>query len=147
MRHILVLLISFCQQFTFGVVFILFELFECLWAERAACQRELLRFAHPCRHTLAHTLLKGQAEGAIAAITTLVSQLLGRDRPLISDSLAIETDEMADAQVVDVGIVIRSLIGEILAEVKTVGTYGFGQLLQGEVVLQEELLFNTMLLQ
>ena len=54
---------------------------------------------------------------------------------------------MADAQVVDVGIVIRSLTGEILAEVKTVGTYGFGQLLQGQVVLQVELFFNTMLLQ
>ena len=41
--------------------------------------KALLRFVHPCRHALAHTLLKGKAEGAIAAITTLVSQLLGRD--------------------------------------------------------------------
>ena len=109
--------------------------------------KALLRFVHPCRHALAHTLLESQAEGAIAAIAALASQLLGRERPLISDSLAIKTNEMADAQVVDVGIVIRSLTGEILAEVKTVGTYGFGQLLQGEVVLQVELLFNTMLLQ
>ena len=102
---------------------------------------------HPCRYALAHTLLESQAEGAIAAITALVSQLLGRDSTLFSNSIAIEANEMADAQVVDVGIVIRTLTGEILAEVKAVGTYGFGQLLQREVVLQVELRGDAVLCQ
>ena len=60
---------------------------------------------------------------------------MGSDGTLGIDSLAIETDEMIDAQIVDIVIISRTLTGEILTEIETVGTNSFGKLEKGEVVL------------
>ena len=101
---------------------------------------------HPGGHILTHALLEGEREGTVATIATVVSQLLSGKRPLASDSLAIESDEMIDAQIVDIGIVSRALRREILTKIKTVGTNNLGKLEKGEVVLQIELRVNAMLL-
>ena len=45
---------------------------------------------------------------------------------------------MPNAQIVNIGIVIRTQTGEILAEIETVGSNGLGQLEKGQVVLQVE---------
>ena len=51
----------------------------------------------------------------------------------------VETDEMIDSQVVDIGIIIHVETGEILTEIEAVGANSFGQLENGQVVLQVEL--------
>ena len=102
---------------------------------------------HPDCHGLPHALLEGEAEGAVAPVAAVVSQLFGGEGTLGSDSLTIETDEMINAQVVDIGIVCRFLTGEILAKIETVGTNGLCKLGDGQVVLQVELRVNTILLQ
>ena len=42
---------------------------------------------------------------------------------------------MADAQIVDIGVVSRALTREILAEIETVGSDGFGKLGKVQVML------------
>ena len=79
---------------------------------------------HPGRHGLSHALFEGGAEGAVATEAAIVGQLLGGERTLVSDGIVVEVDEMADAQAVDVGVVGQPLLGEMLAEVVMVGTYG-----------------------
>ena len=101
---------------------------------------------HPGRYGLAHALLEGEAEGAVAAVAAVDGQLLGREGALGGDSLVIEADEMTDAQIVDIGIVGGILMGEILAEIGAVGTDGLGKLGDGEFVPQVELGVHTMLL-
>ena len=103
--------------------------------------------AHPGCDRLAHALLERKAEGAIAAITAVDGQLLGRERTLGSDCLAIEADEMIDAQTIDIGIVGGVLAREILAEIGAVGTYLLGKLGHGQVVQQVEVRSLAMLLQ
>jgi len=93
------------------------------------------RIAHPDCDGLAHALFEGEAEGAVASIAAFVSQLLSSERAQVSYSLAIEANEMIDAQIVDVGIISSTLTGEILTEIETVGTNGLGKLGNGQVVL------------
>ena len=95
--------------------------------------------AHPGCYGMARTLLEGEAEGAVAAVAAVAGQLLGWDRTLVSDGLAVETGEMLDAQVVDIIIVGGFLMREILAEVEAVSTKDLGQLGDGQVVLHVEL--------
>ena len=52
----------------------------------------LSQFSHPRRHSLTHSLLEGEAEGAVATVATVASQLLGGEGALGNDSLLIETD-------------------------------------------------------
>ena len=54
---------------------------------------------------------------------------------------------MLDAQPVDIGIVSDTLRGKVLAEVRAVNANQCGKLGDGDVVLQIELRFLTMLLQ
>ena len=105
------------------------------------------RVAHPCCHRLSHALLEGEAEGAVASVTAVAGQLLGCEGALGGDGIAVEMDEVIDAQIVDVGIVGGVLAGEILAKIETVGTNGLCKLGDGQVVLQVELRVNTILLQ
>ena len=100
----------------------------------------------PLRHALAHALLEGEGEGVVAMIATLAGQLLDGEETLSSDGLAVETDEMTDAQVVDVGVVIGILAHEIKAEIGAVGAKGMGQLRDVQVVLQVELRVHAVLL-
>ena len=93
---------------------------------------------NPTRHSLSRLVFEGIAERAVMMETTLRSQLLGSERLLNSHCLAIETDKMPNAQIVNIGIVIRTQTGEILAEIETVGSNGLGQLEKGQVVLQVE---------
>ena len=50
----------------------------------------------------------------------------------------IETDEMIDSQVVDIGIVIHALTGEILAKIKAVNANLSGESGNINVMLQIE---------
>ena len=54
---------------------------------------------------------------------------------------------MLDEQTVDVGIVIGSLISEILTEIDAIGANQHGQLHNGNVMLQIELRFLAILFQ
>jgi len=67
------------------------------------------RFTHPGCNRLAHALLEGKAEGAVAPIAAVAGELLGNDGLLGCDSLAIEVDEVVDAKVVDISIVSDAL--------------------------------------
>ena len=101
---------------------------------------------HPGCYALAHALLEGEAEGAVAAVAALVGQLLGGEGMLGSDGLAVETDEMTDAQRVDIGIVSGALTREIAAEIVAVGAKCLGKLGDGQVVLKVELCIHAVLL-
>ena len=96
-------------------------------------------FSHPSSDRLPYALLKGKAEGAVAAVATFVGQLLGDDGLSGSGKLLVALDEVVDALIVDIGIIGDALTGEILAEIVTVGANGLCQLLQGQVMLQVEL--------
>ena len=73
--------------------------------------------------------------------------MLGGDGTLCGNGLTVEPDEMADAQVVDVGVVGRFLPHEIQAEIGAVGAYGLGHLRLVQVVLQVEPRVDAVLLQ
>ena len=103
--------------------------------------------AHPRGDALPHALLKGVAEGAVAAVAAVVGQLLGGERLARGDGLMVAADEVLDAQAVDVGIVCEPLLGEESAQVGVVGADSLGELRQGEVVLQVELCGYAMLFQ
>ena len=102
---------------------------------------------HPGGYRLAYALLEGKAEGAVAAVTAFVGQLLGDDGLSGSGKRLVAADEMVDAQIIDIGIVSDALTGEILAEIVTVGANGLSQLLQGQVMLQVELRGDAVLFQ
>ena len=102
---------------------------------------------HPRGDALAGALLEGEAEGAVAAVAAFAGQLLGYDGHSGSDDLLVATDEVVDAQVIDIGVVGDALTGEELAEVEAVGANGLGQLLQREVVLQVKLRGDAVLCQ
>ena len=91
----------------------------------------LARVAHPRRYALSSALHERAAEGAVAAEATLLCQLLGANGLFGSNGFLIATDEVVDAQIVDIGIVGDALTREILAEIRAVGTNGMGQLLKG----------------
>ncbi len=91
---------------------------------------------HPSGHGLPHALLESEAESAVAAVAALVGELLGREGLPGSGSLATEIHEVVDAQVVDIGVVMDALLGEILAEIEAVGANGLCESEQGKVVLQ-----------
>ena len=76
-----------------------------------------------------------------------MSQLLDRYRLMASDSLMVETDEMLDAQSVDVDIISRALTGEMLTQIETVGSNNLSKLREGDVILQIESRLLAMLLQ
>ena len=101
----------------------------------------------PLRHALAHALLKGEGKGVVAMIAALAGQLLNGEEMLGSDGLAVETDEMTDAQVVDVGIISDALHGKVFAEIGTVCANNLGQLRDVQVVLQVELRVHAVLLE
>ena len=110
-----------------------------IFADFAGCApRLLVRLSHPHRHILAHALLEGEAESTVATVAAVVSQLLDCEGAFAGDSLAVELDEMLDAQIVDIGIVCRALHGEVLAEIETIRANSFGQLKQRQIMLQVE---------
>ena len=94
-------------------------------------RKKLLALAlHPGLYALAHALGEGTAEGAVAAEAALLGQLLGANVLLTGcDGLLVKTDEVIDAQTVDIGVVSVTLPREILAEVRTIGADGLRQLL------------------
>ena len=102
---------------------------------------------YPSRYALTHTLLERKTESAVTTVTAFVSQLLSRNGALAGDSLMIETDEVVDAEVVDIGIVCDALTGEILAEIEAVGTNNLSQLKKAQIVLQVEFRAHTALFQ
>ena len=108
---------------------------DVLWR---VCLPLLLRL-YPCSSRQPHLVLEGFAESAVTLVATIQGQLQGCYRTLGCNGLTIERGEMIDAQVVDIGIVVRAHRREILAEIETIDAYGFGQLQKGEVVLQVEL--------
>ena len=65
-----------------------------------------------------HSLLAfdERTEGTVTAVATIQGHLLDRKRAMSINRLAIEADEMTDAQTVDIAIVSRALIREVLAE-------------------------------
>ena len=73
---------------------------------------------------MSHLAFESISKGTVTSVAALQSQLLGGERTLVSDGIVVEVDEMADAQAVDVGVVGQPLLGEMLAEVVMVGTYG-----------------------
>lgn len=73
------------------------------------CRLGCCRFTHPGCNRLTHALLEGKAEGAVAPVAAVAGELLGNDGLLGCDSLAIEVDEVVDAEVVDISIVSDSL--------------------------------------
>ena len=95
----------------------------------------LRNVTHPLCRVHSHCLFKSSTECIVIAETTLKGQLLGGEGTFGSDSFTIETDEMIDAQIIDIGIISRALTGEISAEIGTVGTNSFGKLEKSKVVL------------
>ena len=83
---------------------------------------------HPGSHRQTHFALEGIVKGVIITEAALLSQLLGGERATGINGLALEDDEVVDAQIVDIGIVSRALIGKILAEIETVGSNSFSKL-------------------
>ena len=77
---------------------------------------------------MAHALLEGGAEGAVAVVAALLCQLLGDDGLMFSGKLTVAGYEVTDAEVMDVCIVARVLIGEILAEIVAVHADGCREL-------------------
>ena len=92
-----------------------------------------------------HDLLEGTVERAVAAEATFKGQLLNGHGLVRGGTLLAETDEVADAQVVDISVVSDALQGEVLAQVRAVDANQRGQLREGEVVLQIELRLLAML--
>ena len=95
----------------------------------------LFNITHPLHDRLAHTLLEGYCKSAIAPETALLSQLLSGEGTIGGDSLTIESDKVLDAQAVDIGIVSRVMLREVLAEVSTIGADGPAEIVEFEVVL------------
>ena len=91
--------------------------------------------ARPLRHSHSLHLLEGNAECIVTTKATLVGQLLCSYRLMGCGCLMVKTDEVLDAQTVDVGIVSHSLTGEMLAQIETVGANQVGKLGKSEVVL------------
>ena len=60
-------------------------------------------------------MLESETESAVTLVATVVSKFLGGKGMPGSYSLMIETDEMIDAQIVDISIVTNALTGEIVA--------------------------------
>ena len=58
----------------------------------------------------------------------------------------IDTDEMIDAKIIYISIVIHALAGEILAEIETIGANSLGKLGKSQVVLQVESCVDAILL-
>ena len=102
---------------------------------------------HPSSYGLPCALLESEAEGAVAVVAAFVGQLLGNDRKSGCGGLAIATDEVADAKVIDISIVGDALTREKLAEIRTIGAYRLSQLLQGQVVQQVKFCVQAVLLQ
>ena len=111
------------------------------------CRLGCCRFTHPGCNRLTHALLEGKAEGAVAPIAAVAGELLGNDGLLGCDSLAIEVDEVVDAEVVDISIVSDALTGEILTEIVAVGAHSLRQLQKRQVMLQIKIRSHTVLSQ
>ena len=94
--------------------------------------------SHPFAYFLSRQLLECKTEGAVAAITTLLSQFKGSKGTLIRYGLAIEMAEMSDAQPIDISIIGLTLVGEIRTQIGAVGAYSNSQLGQRQVVQQIE---------
>ena len=77
----------------------------------------LSRIAHPFSHVLTHLQLEGMPESAVTPVAAFACQLLGGVGTVGSNSFTIETHEMMDAQIVDIGIVSDALSRKILAEI------------------------------
>ena len=101
---------------------------------------------HPCSYAHASALLESEAEGAVAAVAAFACQQLGYDGVSGCKYLVVAADEVVDAQVVDIGVVGNALTGEILAEIRAVGTNHLGQLQEGKVVLQVKLSGDAVLM-
>ena len=67
---------------------------------------------------MSHALFEGGIEGAVTSVAAVVSQLLNGEGAVGINSFTIETDEMIDAKIIDIDIVINSLTGEILTEIE-----------------------------
>ena len=100
----------------------------------------------PFSHYQPHALFEGGIEGAVTSVAAVFSQLLNGEVAVGSNGFTIEADEMIDAKIVDISIIIHALAGEILTEVEAVGTNNLGKLGNGQVVLQVELCVYAMLL-
>ena len=118
-----------------------------IFADSAICVCVFPLGFHPSRNRLVHHALESITERAVTVEPTLVGQLLGRNGLIGINDLAIQTYEMSNAKTVDVGVVVQSLSGEVLAEIGTVSANSLGQLLKGEVVLQVKLCVHTALFQ
>ena len=91
--------------------------------------------ARPLRHSHSIHLLEGNAECIVTTKATLVGQFLSAYRLTVCYCLLVKTDEVLDAQTVDVGIVSNALTGEILAQIEAVGSNNLSKLGKGNVVL------------
>ena len=107
----------------------------------------LFNITHPLHDRLAHTLLEGYCKSAIAPETALLSQLLSGEGTIGGDSITIESDKVLDAQAVDIGIVGRVMLREVLAEIITVGSDGLAELTERNVLSQVELSSLAIVLQ
>ena len=98
---------------------------------------------HPCRYSLPLELLKGNGEGTVTLETTLVGQLLGCNGLLCRQCITVKLFEMGDAQTVDVGIIANTLLGEVGAQISTVGTNSLTELCQCQVMEQIKFRYGT----
>ena len=82
----------------------------------------------PCFHGLSHALFEGEVEGTVTSVAAVVSHFLDSEGVVGSYSFTIETDEMIDAEIVDICVIIHLFTGEILAEIETVCANRFSKL-------------------
>ncbi len=64
---------------------------------------------------MAHDLLEGGAEGAVAAVAAFYGELTDGEIALGGYRLAIDELEVTDAQMVDVGVVGDALVRKVTA--------------------------------
>ena len=93
-----------------------------------------------------HTLFESCPERTVAFKTAFQSQLKSGKRASGGNSLTIKTDEMTDAQVVYIGIVICVLLREVLTEVTMIGTDGSAKIVSSYVMSQIKLWHLAVLL-
>ena len=95
---------------------------------------------------MSRALFEGEIEGAVTPVAAVVSQFLDSEGAVGSYCFAVEANEMIDAEIIDICVIIHLLAGVILTEIVTVCTDSLGKLGKGQVVLQIELCVDAILL-
>lgn len=97
---------------------------------------------HPTGQAAVHAMAESRGETQIIAVATLPGQREHCEWTTVADSLAVETDEVVDAQAVNVAVEVAvAVLDEPLAEGSATDADGSGQVGQRETVVQVKFRF------